>query len=237
MRFLHLYTLFLCLLGSTRAAYSQSSTISIEMDAFSHYIWRDDINDFIVFQPSIDYRFPRSNAEHRQPGLNLNLWLSVNSDVEYGVPMESATTLYYHWITLDSMDFKAGLVHYSGHDSTMMFFDLPIHNWMELYAGFAAPQLFLSPEVEIYYHDMTGAYPTLGLSYGCRIGKVPFEVSFLTGFRFASQNNDNGWREVDFTLGVPFHIKSFDLEVSITHSQFPGQSLHRTFIGLNISLP
>ncbi len=218
-------------------AWSQASAISIEMDAYTHYLWRDDINDFLVLQPSIDYCFPKSNLASPHPGLNFNLWLSINSDVDYGIPMESATTLYYNWVTRDSLEFKAGLVHYSGHDSTLSFFDLPIHNWMELYFGFSAPDFFLSPDIEVYYHDMTGAYSTFGLSKSIESHWITLNISSLTGFRSLSQKNDNGWREVSLSLGVPFVLKSFGFEVSLTHTRFPSQTAHRTFFGLNISLP
>lgn len=221
------YKLLLCLLLSSTSGYSQYGETSIEIDAFSKYIWRDFINDFIVIQPSIDYAFPKSN-------FNLNLWLSFNVDADY-VPIESSTTLYYSSEIKNVIAYDIGFVHYSGYDETLYFFDLPIHNWMELYGAISAYDIVLSPSIELYYHDMTGIYATLGLDHTFKW--LSLNTAFLTGYRAASTFDDNGLREAGLSISVPFHIKSFEYALSVTHMQFPTQHTSRTFLGLNISLP
>ena len=223
------FTLLLYLFFNAPFTFAQQGKTSIEVGTFSKYIWRDAVNDFLVIQPSIDYSFPNSN-------LNANLWLSINADA-YSTAVETATTLYYNWDIKKTIELNAGLVHYSGYDSTLSFFDLPIHNWMELYTSFTAYNTFLSPSVEVYYHNMTGAYTTLVLENTLQWKKISLNTSLLTGARFASQFNDNGWREIGISLGLPFRIKKTEYEISLTHVQFPTLHTNRTFLGFNISLP
>jgi len=236
MKIINLATLFLLICSSTAFAQKKrESTMSIEIDAFSNYVWRDIIGDFFVIQPTIDYSFPNS-------GFNLNFWLSTNSG-DFGSEefdaADIATTLYYNWTLDNEMELNMGIVHYSGYDDKLSFLTLPIRNWTELYTSFGAYDLPLSPSLELYYNDIYGAYATLALEHSFDLNKLTLNTAMLTGYRELSQDDysGNGWREVGLSAGVPFDIGSFSFELGLTHVRFPANQDHLTYIGLNISFP
>ena len=240
MRYRKLYTLLVCLFLANIEGISQQT--ELQVDVLSKYIWRDVINDFGVIQPMLDYRFPAVANHSRSFSLNTNLWFSIQSGKDTGSdPIESAITIYGSWQTKDSLSIHTGIVHYAGYDPNLSFFELPIHNWLEVYFGLSEIPLPLNPALEIYYNEVTGLYSTIYLDYDLRVSSVAVHSSAQTEIRNFSKQSitdyRNGWRHLSISIGIPIKLSNLSFEPYYTYSFFPSLNDSRFYVGLNISLP
>jgi hypothetical protein len=174
---------------------------SYQITYTSRYIWRGfDANpdNKPALQPSVTFNFGKS-------GLSLNLWESFsfeNKEVN-----ETDITLSYAFKTSKKYSLSVGFIHYGWYFAKGFTFKNNTSNEVTISAGL--PEVFLSPNLSLFYDFSNGAGLYAQLAVGGRLkiaGDIGADISAILGYNGKQWVNESGFSNLSIGVNVPFKL-------------------------------
>jgi len=193
------------------------STTQLQIDFTSNYIWRDFIYGFVAAQPSADHTFGKT-------GFSLNVWSSFGLDFNT-VNLEVIPSLTYSFTAGKKLDLALGIIYYTA----------PQYTATEIYIYSGISSFPLAPSLEVYYDLNEVFYMSLSLGQTLYdLAKNQIDLNASIGYRALSNLNDNGLRDLNFGISMPFESKYITYTVFSRLTYIPDLNITQIQGGISV---